>query len=257
MGSFLNTDWQISLKPLLRGTKLHSAYFNIWGVKHGGCLLKCFAPAHWLSCWIIKTTLKSCRLAQDWHVYSMPAFTLLLAFQLFIYRKTEEIRAHAACRRGFLKSQCFNVRSTRDWQYGQSLSSDLQRHRVDERVAVTPPGDLQWHGGDPSESLTPLRYTTVAQEAVWDVNKGAAAQTVLVTAPLNLLREVKLWNSFRFFMSASETWSSIWLITDFWISCYVAQSWLDVGNAIKAKFPAFNLKFSFEEQYFQFLIMPL
>lgn len=28
------------------------------------------------------------------------------------------------------------------------------------------------------------------------------------------------------------------------------------GNAIKAMFPAFNLKFSFQEQYFQFLIMP-
>lgn len=129
--------------------------------------------------------------------------SLLIAFQLFIYRKTEEIRAHTVCRRGFLKSQRFNVRSTHDWQYGQSLSSDLQRRRVDERVAVTRPGNLQQHRGDPSELLTPLRYTTAAQDAVRDVNEGAAAQMVLVTVSLNRVWEVMWWNSFRSFMSAN------------------------------------------------------
>lgn len=37
---------------------------------------------------------------------------------------------------------------------------------VDQRAAVTPPGNLHQHIGDPSEPLTLLRYSRAAQEAM-------------------------------------------------------------------------------------------
>lgn len=78
---------------------------------------------------------------------------------------------------------------------------------VDQRAAVTPPGNLQQQrSGDPSEPLTPLRSTGAAQDAapVREVSKkGADAQLILVAVSLNHVREVMLWNPNRSFMSAN------------------------------------------------------
>lgn len=100
-----------------------------------------------------------------------------------------EIRAHAACLLGLLKCHRFNVRSAclrlTKWAKSVLRSSEAP---VDQRAAVTPPGNLQQHSGDPSELLTPLRYTGAAQEAARFQKKGADAQLISVAVSLNHVR---------------------------------------------------------------------
>lgn len=154
------------------------------------------------SYWVIKTALKSFKTWPGLTCLQYVCLSILDILQLFIYRKTVEIRAHTVCLHDSLKCHCFNVRSACDWQYGQSLSSDLQRRRQIRGWLSL----LQAVLSSTVEMLTPLRCIGAAQEAaqVQEMPRQvAAAQLVLVAISLNHVREVMLWNSCGSFMSAN------------------------------------------------------
>ncbi|TNN82625.1 hypothetical protein EYF80_007143 [Liparis tanakae] len=80
-------------------------------------------------------------------------------------QKKVEIRSHAACTLGSLECHRFKARSACDCRNGETSVLRSSETPVDQRAAVTPPGNLQQHSGDASEPLTPLRYTGAAQAA--------------------------------------------------------------------------------------------
>lgn len=151
------------------------------------------------------------------------SFSFLDILQRFIFRKTRNgnqgfIMLCACVARSSATALMWGALATGEMG---KMSSDLQSLLVDQRAAVTPPGNLQQRSGDPSEPLTPLRYTGPAQEAapVWEISKRqVAAPLILVAVSLNHVGEVMLWKSCGSFMSVNPRRDIIDL-TDFWRSC--------------------------------------